>query len=115
MSEPGTFTGSTAAVAETPAGMLLEVSGVFKFYGAHAALRDVSFTLRAGEILAVVGENGAGKSTLSKILAGVIQPDNGALALRGQPLKLRSPREAIEVGMSYIPQEIGRASCRERV
>jgi ribose transport system ATP-binding protein len=85
---------------------LLTATSLFKYYGPQAALRDVSFAVGRGEILAVVGENGAGKSTLSKILAGVVQPDSGSLTLRGQVLKVRSPREAIEAGMSYIPQEL---------
>jgi ribose transport system ATP-binding protein len=90
----------------TPHASLLSAEQLFKYYGPQAALQDVSFDLADGEILAVVGENGAGKSTLSKILAGVVQPDSGSLTLRGQPLRLRSPREAIEAGMSYIPQEL---------
>jgi ribose transport system ATP-binding protein len=85
---------------------LLSAAQLFKYYGPQPALQDVTFSLGRGEILAVVGENGAGKSTLSKILAGVVQPDSGSLTLRGQPLRLRSPREAIEAGMSYIPQEL---------
>lgn len=87
-------------------GALLSAARLFKYYGPQPALQDVTFSVGHGEILAVVGENGAGKSTLSKILAGVVQPDSGSLTLRGQPLRLRSPREAIEAGMSYIPQEL---------
>jgi ribose transport system ATP-binding protein len=97
--------GATATV-EPRSDAGLEVSGVSKYYGPQPALRDVSFSVPSGEVLAVVGENGAGKSTLSKILAGVVQPDSGSLTLGGRPLRLRSPREAIEAGMSYIPQEL---------
>ena len=96
-------TSSAGRAADTA---LLSAARLFKYYGPQAALQDVSFALDHGEILAVVGENGAGKSTLSKILAGVVQPDSGSLTLRGQSLRLRSPREAIEAGMSYIPQEL---------
>jgi ribose transport system ATP-binding protein len=99
---------SAAATAQPDpaAAPALNVEGATKYYGPVPALRDVSFSVGAGEILAVVGENGAGKSTLSKILAGVVQPDEGTLTLRGKPLKVRSPREALEAGMSYIPQEL---------
>ena len=96
----------TSSDGRAPYAALLTAAQLFKYYGPQPALEDVSFSLGHGEILAVVGENGAGKSTLSKILAGVVQPDSGSLTLRGRPLRIRSPREAIEAGMSYIPQEL---------
>ncbi|HXE25821.1 MAG TPA: ATP-binding cassette domain-containing protein, partial [Roseiarcus sp.] len=61
---------------------LLRVSGVFKRFGGTEALADVGMTLRAGEILALLGENGAGKSTLIKILAGVYSLDAGEVRFR---------------------------------
>ncbi len=86
--------------------MRLEARALYKWYGAQIALHRVDFELAAGEIVAVVGENGAGKSTFSKILAGAIRPDSGELRLDGKPLELRSPREALRAGISYIPQEL---------
>ena len=77
--------GAVGSADERPhaadAGELLQVSGVFKSFGGTEALADVGMTLKAGEILALLGENGAGKSTLIKILAGVYTLDAGASPL----------------------------------
>jgi ABC-type sugar transport system ATPase subunit len=62
---------------------LVEVSGLTKHFGAVRAVRDVSLTLRAGEILTLAGENGSGKSTLIKLIAGVHAPDAGTIAVSG--------------------------------
>jgi ABC-type sugar transport system ATPase subunit len=69
------------------------------------ALQDVSLEVFPGECLALVGENGAGKSTLMKILSGVYAPDEGEIALNGQPVALQSPRQAQDLGISIIYQE----------
>ena len=84
---------------------LLEVRGVSKSFGAVAAVRDVSFALRGGEIHALVGENGAGKSTIVKILAGVHRPDAGDVTLDGAPLSLGGPADAKAAGIAVIYQE----------
>ena len=84
----------------------LHTESLSKRYGAYLALDNVSFRVRGGEIVAVMGENGAGKSTLSKILAGAIRPDGGELRLDGETLRLGSPRDALAAGISYIPQEL---------
>jgi len=84
----------------------LAASNLSKRYGAHLALHGVDFVIGRGEIVAVVGENGAGKSTLSKILGGAIRPDSGELRLDDRVVRLSSPREALRVGISYIPQEL---------
>jgi ribose transport system ATP-binding protein len=85
---------------------LLEVRGVGKAFPGVQALDGVGFTLRAGEILALIGENGAGKSTLMKILAGVHRPDAGELRLEGQPVAIESPRHALDLGIALIHQEL---------
>lgn len=85
---------------------LLDLRKLSKSYGSHRVLHDVSFGVERGEAVAVIGENGAGKSTLAKILAGVVRPDDGELALDGAPLTMRSPRDALKNGISFIPQEL---------
>ena len=98
-----TTSGSSESSVST---VRLAASRLSKRYGAHLALRDVGFVIGRSEIVAVVGENGAGKSTLSKILGGAIRPDSGSLRLDGETLHLGSPRDALRVGISYIPQEL---------
>lgn len=85
---------------------VLEVRGVSKRYGTHAALLPTSFVVDAGETVAIIGENGAGKSTLAKILTGALRPDTGTLLVDGRVVELRSPRGALEHGITLIPQEL---------
>ena len=91
--------------ADTPGGDLV-VAGVSKRFGGVPALSDVSLTIEPGKVHALIGENGAGKSTLGKIISGVLAPDDGTLTLGGQPLVLRSPREALGRGIITIAQEL---------
>jgi simple sugar transport system ATP-binding protein len=70
------------------------------------ALNDVDFTLRKGEIHALMGENGAGKSTLIKILTGVYQMDGGEVTIEGTPISIHSPQDAQNNGISTVYQEI---------
>ncbi|WP_230198253.1 sugar ABC transporter ATP-binding protein [Flaviflexus massiliensis] len=85
--------------------VLLEAQGVSKSFPGVKALDNVDFTLRRGEVHAVVGENGAGKSTLMKILAGIYQPDSGEICLRGEKVHLPDPLSAQHKGISVIHQE----------
>jgi rhamnose transport system ATP-binding protein len=84
---------------------ILEIRGVAKRFDATQALEDVSLSLHAGEIHALLGENGAGKSTLFKIMTGVHQPDSGQILLGGQPVTIRSAAEAQRLGVAAIYQE----------
>ena len=84
---------------------ILEIRGVAKRFDATQALEDVSLSLHAGEIHALLGENGAGKSTLIKIITGVHQPDSGMILLGGQPVTIRSAAEAQRLGVAAIYQE----------
>jgi rhamnose transport system ATP-binding protein len=84
---------------------ILEIRGVAKRFDATQALEDVSLSLHAGEIHALLGENGAGKSTLIKIITGVHQPDSGRILLGGQPVTIRSAAEAQRLGVAAIYQE----------
>jgi len=87
----------------------LEVIGARKQFPGVLALDNVSLTLAAGEVLAVVGENGAGKSTLMKIMAGVYQPDAGEVRLNGEAVRFPGPAEAIAAGITLIHQELNLA------
>ena len=86
--------------------ILIEARGITKTFPGVVALDNVTFEVRRGEVHAVVGENGAGKSTLMKILAGVYQPDRGEIILRGQPVRISSPHDAQQLGISIIYQEL---------
>ena len=86
--------------------MLLEARGISKHYPGVKALKGVDFAIDAGEVVAVVGENGAGKSTLMKVLAGAIQPDDGALYLDGQEIRFSGPLDAQSRGICTIYQEL---------
>jgi len=94
-----------AAEAKTAGAPILEIRGVGKRFDATQALADVSLTLQAGEIHALLGENGAGKSTLIKIVTGVHQPDRGQILLAGRPITIRSAAEAQRLGIAAIYQE----------
>ena len=84
---------------------IVEVRGVSKRFPGVPALDDVSFDIRAGEVLALVGENGAGKSTLVKILSGVYRPDSGSVVLRGKVVSLHDPHQAQALGITTVYQE----------
>jgi ribose transport system ATP-binding protein len=85
--------------------LLLQAKGVGKSFPGVRALQDMHIELRHGEVLALVGENGAGKSTLMKLLSGIYHPDEGEFFLEGEPLRVTSPRDALEQGISIIHQE----------
>ena len=85
---------------------LLSCSGLSKGFPGVQALDDVAFTLRAGEVHALMGENGAGKSTLIKLLTGVYPRDSGSIQLSGKALKLSSPLEAERAGIATVYQEV---------
>jgi rhamnose transport system ATP-binding protein len=81
--------------------------GVTKSFGGTIAVDDVTFELRSGEVLALLGENGAGKSTCVKLLAGVYRPDRGQTLLEGKPVDLHSPLEAHQRGIAVMHQHPG--------
>ena len=85
---------------------LLELRGISKSFGGVAALTDVDFTLRAGEIHGLVGENGAGKSTTMKIIAGVHTEYQGTMQLAGRTVRFRSARDAKAAGIGMVHQEL---------
>jgi ribose transport system ATP-binding protein len=85
---------------------ILQMRHIGKSFPGVRALDDVSLTVTAGEVHALMGENGAGKSTLMKILAGAHQPDSGEILLDGTPVTINSPQQALDLGISIIYQEL---------
>ncbi len=85
---------------------LLQMRHIEKSFPGVRALNGVDFTLRKGEIHALMGENGAGKSTLIKILTGVYQKDGGEILIEGRRVSIHSPRDAQSKGISTVYQEI---------
>ena len=85
---------------------IVELSHINKTFPGVKALDDVSFNLRSGEVMALLGENGAGKSTLMKILSGVYTRDSGEMKLFGETVGDLTPKKAQELGIAIIHQEL---------
>jgi fructose transport system ATP-binding protein len=88
------------------AALVMQARGLTKRYGHVTALDGCDFELRAGEILAVIGDNGAGKSSLIKVLSGATVPDEGEIRLDGQPVHFKSPIDARRAGIETVYQEL---------
>ena len=86
--------------------VVLTMRGICKSFPGTRALHNVDFTLRKGEIHALMGENGAGKSTLIKVLTGVYEKDSGSITVDGKDAHIRSPQDAQNAGISTVYQEI---------
>lgn len=86
--------------------LVIEAKGLVKRYGQVTALDGADFELRAGEILAVIGDNGAGKSSLIKALSGAMTPDSGEILLDGQSVSFKSPIEARRAGIETVYQDL---------
>ena len=100
---------ATATVAEPAAATdeLIRFVDVRKQFGGTLALKGVSFALKAGEILALLGENGAGKSTLIKIFAGVYTADGGSVLYHGEPYRHKAPKSGEVQRVAFIHQDLG--------
>jgi ribose transport system ATP-binding protein len=83
----------------------IDLHGITKTFPGVKALDDVSFTIHAGEIHAIVGENGAGKSTLINIIAGNYHPDSGYIEIKGKRVRIRDYSDALSMGISVVYQE----------
>ena len=94
------------STAPTSPRLVLQAKGLVKRYGQVTALDGADFELRAGEILAVIGDNGAGKSSLIKALSGATVPDAGEILLDGRPVSFRTPIEARRAGIECCYQDL---------
>ncbi|MCB9433740.1 MAG: sugar ABC transporter ATP-binding protein [Ardenticatenaceae bacterium] len=87
----------------------LELKGVSKRFGAVQALSNVDFVVRAGEVMALVGDNGAGKSTLIKGIAGIYPFDGGEVSFEGKRVTIHGPRDAANLGIEIVYQDLALA------
>jgi D-xylose transport system ATP-binding protein len=85
---------------------LLALEGVSKHFGPVQALEGVDFEVRAGEVVALVGDNGAGKSTLVKSISGIHAIDEGRILFGGRPVKISAPSDAVELGIATVYQDL---------
>ena len=86
--------------------VIVSANRVSKSYAGVQALREVSFSLGAGEIRAICGENGAGKSTFVKLLMGIAHPDSGSIAIDGRVRAIGGPQHAQSLGLGFVAQEL---------
>lgn len=84
--------------------MNLSMRGIVKSFGANDVLKSVDFSLKGGEVCALLGENGAGKSTIMKILYGLYAKDEGEILIDGVPQQIHSPKDAMACGIAMIQQ-----------
>ena len=87
-----------------PTNLAIRMHGVTKMFGNVVANKDVDLELREGEILALLGENGSGKTTLMNMLSGIYFPDHGEIYVHGEPVTIRSPKDAFSLGIGMIHQ-----------
>jgi D-xylose transport system ATP-binding protein len=90
-------------VTDTPT---LELRGISKSFGSVQALSEVDFSVRDGEVMALVGDNGAGKSTLIKCVAGIYTIDSGEVLFEGKPVTIHGPKDAARLGIEVVYQDL---------
>jgi D-xylose transport system ATP-binding protein len=89
--------------------VVLEVKGLNKSFGPVHVLHDIEFSVRAGEVIALVGDNGAGKSTLVKCIAGINSLDSGEIHFEGRPVTITDPSVAAALGIEFVYQDLALA------
>jgi D-xylose transport system ATP-binding protein len=87
-------------------GAILALEGITKRFGPVVALEDVDFSIRLGEVVALVGDNGAGKSTLIKVIAGINDADSGRILFDGRPVRIAKPSDAVALGIATVYQDL---------
>ena len=102
-----------AEAVSTPSAPLLAARGITKSFGGVHAVQDVTLEFPAGTVTALVGDNGAGKTTLIKMLAGVLQPDEGRLEVDGVPMRFHDPAAARAAGIETVYQDLALADHRD--
>ena len=85
---------------------LLQLRNITKSFGSVQALSDVDFEVRAGEVMALVGDNGAGKSTLIKCIAGTHTADSGEILFEGKEVHIHGPKDAVKLGIEVVYQDL---------
>jgi simple sugar transport system ATP-binding protein len=85
---------------------LIEVRSIAKYFGSVIALKDITMSVQANQVMCLLGDNGAGKSTLIKTLSGVHPPDEGEYLVEGQPVQFKSPRDALDRGIATVYQDL---------
>ena len=84
--------------------LAVEMRDITKRFGSTVANDHASLEVRKGEILALLGENGSGKTTLMNMLSGIYYPDEGQIYIKGEPVAIRSPKDALALGIGMIYQ-----------
>jgi len=87
-------------------GEVLALEDISKSFGPVHALEGVDFRVRAGEVVALVGDNGAGKSTLVKVISGIHDPDSGQVLFEGHPVTIARPSDAVALGIATVHQDL---------
>ncbi len=83
---------------------MLEISGVRAGYGSMTVLQGIDMSIKAGEIVALLGSNGVGKTTLNNVISGFIRPNAGALTFKGVPLTGKKPADIVALGIAHVPE-----------
>jgi len=94
------------STTNTQTAPLIDVQHVSKYFGTVIALKDISMSVNAGEVMCLLGDNGAGKSTLIKILSGVHRPSEGRYLFEGKEVHFSTPRDALSVGIATVFQDL---------
>jgi branched-chain amino acid transport system ATP-binding protein len=83
---------------------MLEVRGIDVFYGDVQVLWDVSFEVKKGEIVALIGANGSGKTTSLATVSSLLKPRKGSITYEGQPIHTRAPHDMVNLGIAHVPE-----------